>query len=431
MKKYFVSIIALLLPLLAGAQIVEHVYTKNGSVFKGYIASQGNGKVEVKSFESRVISQKASISSAETRKLSSLPAAMKAYVLQNPELAPDTTKIQFANVTVGSSPADYINFNDCLIIQSGAVTEFVCFQEKTVSIPFDNYQKVTKVLRPYNEYSWIVSSFEKLDGTIYEGQLKEQVKGSYMTIQTVGQGLVSVMPGDIRNVKYKAYSADRDIFTQARVLDQVIVIDGKGSSTVNGIITENAQGSYVIIRTKDNSVRKIEYKDIKSIGKTRNDDYVSVTDFPIPEGVFYCKGDTVSVKKLEKNDNSILVGQEFSMEEKVGATLTFYTNCPENAQIYLVKTKTVAIDVTAAKEKGKFVDWFKFKKKDAEEEAPVNSTVFETRVDFKDIFLEAKPISKELTPLRNTKLTMSFKERGIYLLFVQGSDNGIVINVKE
>lgn len=422
MKKAIITLILTFSALAMPAQNLERIFTNDGKIYYGYISSQVPGKeIVVKTVASVIVSDKASISSPTTVSFSKLSGGWKEFLRDNPDILADTSRIIISDVRMDDSAS----YRDAIVLQSGDVVKFVSLTENSRTIEWANYNKVVRMAKPKNEFSWVVSTFETKDGRIINGQMIEQINGKYMSVLDDKNELKSIMLNNIRCIKFRGLDERSSIFNQSRTLD---IVNLKNDS-VKGIITENCPGEYVLVAKENGSIMKIKSSDIVSYGKTLNADYKNVTDFEVKEGEFYCKGDTLSIAKFEIDDTSMILDGKVSLEVKSGEKVTIITRYPEDALLYLVKAKTIEEKV-----KKSLFDWKKSDKKDKnvnndKKDKSDSAVYYKTLVQFRDLFSTSIPCDKVRTPLGNTKVEFTAKSSGIYVMFVQGNDSGIVINV--
>lgn len=297
MQRLLLLLFALFTTWHLNAQVVEHVYTRDGAVYEGYISEQIPGKC---------------ISICAERAKLVLPISnfvgLKYKSIEYNNL-PDEAKEWFNNLGKKSNIKE-ISFEDqgaaygevYLINETNDSITIVSFDDQTYTIDWDSVIKTIKIhndAAPYGVCESVITSQNRS----FRGNIKEQYIGEYIIFMMENGDLMRLATSSILNINAYPISESHSLWEQLLLLDRLILTNG---TVYEGFITKRVMGSKVFIQeVGSNSSIAVDLRDIEKYQKVHNNSYkqyiatpVVATNEVLPE-----KESEVQVENLPKESN--------------------------------------------------------------------------------------------------------------------------------
>lgn len=393
--------------ICAAAQNIEQLVCKDQSVYEGFIVEQKAGKsMTVFAEKATIVIKKSAITTplSTTFQLSDLSEDWQQWVKEN---QPEGT----SELTLKSFSSNGISYNNVYVIEDGSYITFLDLTERKYTIPWANVYSTTKTLRPENEFSGVNDVVTTKSGEVYVGQITEQCLGQYLKMRTEDGMNVSISPSDLASTAIDPINEKLNVFSQARLLD-IIEVDGQ---KIEGIITSREFGKLLCLQLKDGRVREFPIAKVTTYGKRINPDYISLTDRIMKEGEIYLDGVKAEMDSLMRRDIGLVLKDTTYIVKKKGQKVKLEVAhndvyCPVTA----VKTK--AIVVYKLNEEGK-------------QDRSLGREIV-TVAKYEDMVNTPIAVKRSISPLGNINTEYTFDEEGIYVIYINGYEQGIVIKVE-
>ena len=269
--------------------------------------------------------------------------------------------------------------------------------------------RTVKNKRPDNLFSGLKEVLVLTDNTKITGQIIEQFPGKDLKIVTDKGEVLSFKFSQVKQIKTEKYNEKLDLWSQVQLLDKIEV---KNENTeLIGFISSRTLGKEVVFEFENGEKQTIPQSQIISYSKIPNDKYVAIYDKVLKEGEILLDGEPAYFVQLKTVDQYLVLGNIVSLQKQVGESICLEANL-DNAETPITLVKAHVENVTVPNEKKKReIPW------------PV--------ITYQDLVQSHVAINREITPLGNVKVTFEVKEVGDYVLYIQGKNEYIVINVVE
>lgn len=248
----------------ATAQNVEHIFTKDGSVYEGYISEQIPGsKITVKTEISTLFVNSSDVSNIvyENRDIEDLPKRLGEWAKKH---YPREGELRVASLNVGNK-----RYSNVVVLESGVRFKLLSFADDTFNLVWAD---IVKTMKTQDGISANVNDVIKLkNGQSIIGHIIEQIIGYEIRIRTLEGEINAVRFSDVLSVSCQQADKIRALKNDIRFIDRVELNDG---SFIEGFIISRAMGSHLVIATSDNAQNKeIPLSNITKYVKIPNPDY--------------------------------------------------------------------------------------------------------------------------------------------------------------
>lgn len=390
------------------SQNIEQIYIKDGSVLEGYIAEQIPGKsIIVQSEKATIVVSSDSLQNRLTERIpvESLTDKWRIWAEQNGKLIDgvggkllELTTLEFENTT----------FKRVFLLEKGSLIKFLDLDSNIYTFVWGDMYRTVKSKRPDNLFSDVKEILVFNDGTRIVGQIIEQFPGKDLKILTDKGEILSFKFNQIKQIKTEKLSGKWDLWSQIKLLDRIQV---KGEHTfLEGFISSRTLSKELVIEFENGDKRRIPLNLIVSYGKIPNKKYVPVYDKVLKKGDVLLNGKPACFVQLKSVGNYLALTSVVSAQAAVGDTLCVEMNL-DKTDIPVMLVKAHVEDVLLPYDKKRKILW------------PV--------ITYQDLLQSHADISREVTPLGNVKVVFVVSELGDYVLYIQGKEGYIVINVTE
>ena len=391
------------------AQNVEQIYMKSGSVVEGYIAEQKPGKyITIQTTKATIVVNSDSLQNRVTERipLESLSNEWREWAETNNKYVDNNGVKQLELSTLEFNNCKYSNV---YLLEKGSVIKFLDLTPNQYEFVWGDMYRTVKSKRPDNLFSGLKEVLVLGDNSKVTGQIIEQFPGKDLKIATDKGEVLSYKFSQVKQIKTEKLNDKQDLWSQIKLLDKITI---KGENTeLIGFISSRTLGKELIFEFEDGSKRTIQQNQVISYAKIPNAKYVEVYDKILKEGEMLLNGKEAYLVTLQTQGQYLLMGETVSAQLTVGETVCFEAKIPDvNTPITLVKAHIENI----IQQKGK---------KKVEMPWPV--------ITYQDLVQSHVAITRETTTLGNVKITFVVDEVGDYVLYIQGRNEYIVINVIE
>lgn len=405
--KLIVFGVMVICPTVLIAQNIEQIYMKSGSVVEGYIAEQKPGKhVTIKTTKATIMVDCDSLRNTiiDRVPVETLSKEWRQWAEENHKIIVDDSTEFLALATLEFDNSSYQNV---YLLEKGSMIKFVDITPNMYTFELGDMYRTVKTPRPINLFSGLKEVLVLTDGSTIKGQIIEQHPGIDLKIAADNGEVISLKFSQISKIMTEKLSDDLDLWSQVQLLDRITI---KGSSQpLTGFISSRTINKNVEFLFEDGTKRIIALNQITSYAKIPNDKYVALYDTLLENGEIRLNGNPAYFITLEQQDQYMLLGDIASMQLSVGESVCLEARLEDaNTPITLVKAHIEKI----AQKKGRktvYVPW------------PVFT--------YQDLVQSQEYISRETTPLGNIKITFEVGEVGDYILYIQGREDYIIINV--
>lgn len=389
------------------AQNVEQIHMKSGSVVEGYIAEQKPGKhITIQTTKATIVANSDSLQSnvIERIPLDSLSNEWREWAETNNRYIDNNGVKQLELSTLEFNNSKY---TDVYLLEKGSIIKFLDLTPNQYKFVWGDMYRTVKSKRPDNLFSGLKEVLVLNDNSKIAGQIIEQFPGKDLKIATDKGEVLSFKFTQVKQIKTEKLSENLDLWPQIQLLDKITV---KGeSSELIGFISSRTLGKELVFEFEDGSKRAIPQNQITSYAKIPNDKYIAVYDKVLKDGEILLNGEPAYFVTLQAQGQYLLLGEIVSAQLAVGETAYMEAKLDNpNTPITLVKAHMENITQQDGKKKEQRL-W------------PV--------ITYQDLVQSHVAISRETTPLGNVKISFVVKETGDYVLYIQGKDGYIVINV--
>ncbi len=393
----------------AFAQNIEQIYMKSGSVVEGYIAEQNPGKyLIVQTTKATIVANSDSLRNKITERISveNLPPEWKEWAEENNKYIDNAGVKQLELVTLEFKNSVY---SKVFILEKGSLVKFIDLSPNRYTFKWGDMYRTVKSERPDNLFSGLKEVVVLADGSTVDGQIIEQFPGKDLKIVTDKNEVLSYKIDQVKQINTETLNPKMDLWPQVQLLDKISV-KGEDSDLV-GFISSRTLGKELVIEFENGNKRTIPQNQILSYAKIPNEKYIAVYDKVIKEGEILLDGKPAYFVPLKTVGQYLVLDSIVSAQNTVGDTIYVEANLGgANVPVTLVKAHVENVAFANGKRK-----W--------EIPCPV--------ITYQDLVQSHVEIKKEATPLGNLKVSFVVKEVGDYVLYMQGKEEYIVINVIE
>lgn len=393
----------------AYAQNIELAYMKSGSVVEGYIAEQTPGKyITFKTTKATIVVNRDSLQDKviERVPLETLPKEWREWAEQDNKYIEDEGKKQLELATLKFKNSVY---SKVYLLEKGSLIKFIDLTPGNYTFKWSEMYRTAKNKRPDNLFSGLKEILVLSDNSLVEGQIIEQYPGMNLKIETDGGEVLTFKFSDVKQIITAKINDKLDLWSQIPLLDK-IKIKGEDTELV-GFISSRTLGEKMVFEFEDGSKCTIPQSQVVSYAKIPNEKYVAAYDKILKEGEILLDGEPAYFVQLKTVGQYLVLGSIVSVQKHLGETVCIQANLEDtDTPITLVKAHVENVTISSERKK-------------REIPYPV--------ITYQDLVQSPLPIMRETTPLGNTKVTFEAKETGDYVLYIQGQDGYIVVNVIE
>lgn len=391
------------------AQNIEQIYMKSGSVVEGYIAEQKPGKhITFQTTKATIVVNSDSLQNRiiERVPLETLSKEWRDWAEQNNKYTENDGKKQLELTTL-----EFKNsvFPKVFLLEKGSLIKFIDLAPNKYTFKWGDMYRTIKNKRPENLFSGLKEILVLTDNTKITGQIIEQFPGKDLKITTDKGEVLSFKFSQVKQIKTERFNEKLDLWSQVQLLDKIEV---KGEDTeLIGFISSRTLGKEIVFEFENGDKRTIPQNQVISYSKIPNDKYVAVYDKVLKEGEILLDGAPAYFVSLKTVGQYLVLGNIVSLQKTVGETICLEANLDNvDTPITLVKAHVENVTVPDERKKRE-IPW------------PV--------ITYQDLVQSHVAISRETTPLGNIKISFVVEEVGDYVLYIQGKNEYIVINVIE
>jgi hypothetical protein len=406
-NKYFYMLIMLCVSANTFAQNIEQIYMKSGSVIEGYIAEQKPGKhITCQTTKATIVVNSDSLQNRITERIpfEALSTEWQGWAEQNKKYIEnggqkllELTTLEFRNIVY---PKVYL-------LEKGSLIKFIDLSPNAYTFKWNDMYRTVKKKRPDNLFSGLKEILVLSDNSRVEGQIIEQYPGKDLKIETDNGEVLSFKSSDVKQIITEKINEKLDLWVQIPLLDKIRV---KGdTSEFVGFISSRTLGKELVFEFENGEKRTIPQNQVISYAKLPNKKYVAAYDKVLKEGEILLDGEPAYFVQLKTVGQYLVLGSIVSAQKHIGETVCFQANLSDtDTPITLVKAHVESVTIPDEKRK-------------REIPYPV--------ITYQDLVQSPLPFVRETTPLGNIKITFEVEEAGDYVLYIQGQDGYIVINV--
>ena len=395
--------------ITVSAQNIEQIYMKSGSVVEGYIAEQNPGKhLITQATKATIVANSDSLKDKITERIlaENLPPEWKEWAEENNKYIDNAGVKQLELVTLEFKNSVY---SKVFILEKGSLVKFIDLSPNRYTFKWGDMYRTVKSERPDNLFSGLKEVVVLADGSTVDGQIIEQFPGKDLKIVTDKNEVLSYKFDQVKQINTEKLNPKMDLWPQVQLLDKISV-KGEDSDLV-GFISSRTLGKELVIEFENGNKRTIPQNQILSYAKIPNEKYIAVYDKVIKEGEILLDGKPAYFVPLKTVGQYLVLDSIVSAQNTVGDTIYVEANLGgANVPVTLVKAHVENVAFANGKRK-----W--------EIPCPV--------ITYQDLVQSHVEIKKEATPLGNLKVSFVVKEVGDYVLYMQGKEEYIVINVIE
>ena len=395
--------------ITVSAQNIEQIYMKSGSVVEGYIAEQNPGKhLIIQATKATIVANSDSLKDKITERIlaENLPPEWKEWAEENNKYIDNAGVKQLELVTLEFKNSVY---SKVFILEKGSLVKFIDLSPNRYTFKWGDMYRTVKSERPDNLFSGLKEVVVLADGSTVDGQIIEQFPGKDLKIVTDKNEVLSYKFDQVKQINTEKLNPKMDLWPQVQLLDKISV-KGEDSDLV-GFISSRTLGKELVIEFENGKKRTIPQNQILSYAKIPNEKYIAVYDKVIKEGEILLDGKPAYFVPLKTVGQYLVLDSIVSAQNTVGDTIYVEANLGgANVPVTLVKAHVENVAFANGKRK-----W--------EIPCPV--------ITYQDLVQSHVEIKKEATPLGNLKVSFVVKEVGDYVLYMQGKEEYIVINVIE
>ena len=395
--------------ITVSAQNIEQIYMKSGSVVEGYIAEQNPGKhLIIQATKATIVANSDSLKDKITERIlaENLPPEWKEWAEENNKYIDNAGVKQLELVTLEFKNSVY---SKVFILEKGSLVKFIDLSPNRYTFKWGDMYRTVKSERPDNLFSGLKEVVVLADGSTVDGQIIEQFPGKDLKIVTDKNEVLSYKFDQVKQINTEKLNPKMDLWPQVQLLDKLSV-KGEDSDLV-GFISSRTLGKELVIEFENGNKRTIPQNQILSYAKIPNEKYIAVYDKVIKEGEILLDGKPAYFVPLKTVGQYLVLDSIVSAQNTVGDTIYVEANLGgANVPVTLVKAHVENVAFANGKRK-----W--------EIPCPV--------ITYQDLVQSHVEIKKEATPLGNLKVSFVVKEVGDYVLYMQGKEEYIVINVIE
>ena len=391
------------------AQNIEQIYMKSGSVIEGFIAEQKPGSyITVQSTKATIVVNSDSLQNKiiERVPIDSLSNEWKQWATENSKWIVKESKryLELYTMVFGSCV-----YSRVFLLEKGSLLKFIDVTPNKYVFKWGEMYRTVKNKRPANLFSGLKEVLVLKDDSKVEGQITEQYPGKDVKIEKDNGDVLSYKFSQIKQIQAEKLNENMSLWSQIPLLDVIKLKDE--TTELVGFISSRTLGKDLAFEFEDGQKRNIHQNQIVSYAKVPNDKYVEVYDKFLNEDEILLNGKPAYFTPLQSQGENLLLGEIVSEQLAVGDIVCIEARFKDpNTPVTLVKAHMESIPKTDGK-KNERILW------------PV--------ITYQDLVQSHVSVSRETTPLGNVKVSFPVNEVGDYVLYVQGRNEYIVINVIE
>lgn len=391
------------------AQNIEQIYMKSGSVVEGYIAEQKPGSyITVQTSKATIVVNSDSLQNKiiERVPIDSLPNEWKQWATENSKWIVKDGKRYLELYTFEFGSCVY---SKVFLLEKGSSLKFIDVTPSKYVFNWRDMYRTVKNKRPANLFSGLKEVLVLKDDSKVEGQITEQYPGKDVKIERDNGDVLSYRFNQIKQIQTERLNEEMTLWSQIPLLDVIRLKDD--STELVGFISSRTLGKNLVFEFEDGHKRNIQQNQIVSYAKKPNDKYVEVYDKLLNDDEILLNGKPAYFTFLQSQGENLLLGEVVSEQLAVGDVVCIEAKFKDpNTSVTLVKAHMESIP-----------------KKDGKK----NERILWPVITYQDLVQSHVSVSRETTPLGNVKVSFPVNEVGDYVLYVQGRDEYIVINVVE
>lgn len=391
------------------AQNIEQIYMKSGSIIEGYIAEQKPGSfITVQSIKATIVVNSDSIQNKiiERIPIDSLSNEWKQWATENCKWIVKEGKRYLELYTLEFSSCVY---SKVFLLEKGSLLKFIDITPNKYAFKWGEMYRTIKNKRPANLFSGLKEVLVLKDDSKVEGQITEQYPGKDVKIETENGDVLSYKFSQIKQIQTEKLNEKMSLWSQIPLLDVIKLKDEP--TELAGFISSRTLGKDLVFEFEDGHKRNIQQNQIVSYAKRQNDKYVEVYDKFLNEDEILLNGKPAYFTPLQSQGENLLLGEIVSGQFTVGDIVCIEARLKDpNTPVTLVKAHMESIP---------------------QKEGKKNERILWPVITYQDLVQSHVPVFRETTPLGNVKVSFPVNEVGDYVLYVQGRNEYIVINVIE
>lgn len=336
MKRIFSIILcALAAYSVSGAEIVQKVELKNGSVLEGYIQSQdGSGKMTVHTEKALIIvnSNNADVFDRQV-KYNQLDQAWKDWAAEHDAFSGtgDNRILTLNEVSFKEDQNDSVmvdpvvnlkgmNFerylikgmhstNNVKVLERGVTVKYLELTPNSYVVAWSDIKAIRSDRRQKTALSGINRIYELKNGRTYEGQYAGETDNSLSLYMDNGM-VQSFKSSDVVKYTFRPINPEQDIFEQSPLVD--IIRTARGA-VVRGIILEQNYASkkdsenLFLIQTPSGAIQTIKVSEIVELRKEENPKYAPKFDLMLNNGDVVINRKPVNFVKVTEEDDVLVL----------------------------------------------------------------------------------------------------------------------------
>lgn len=279
--------------------------------------------------------------------------------------------------------------------------------EEPIVVKWEDISYIEQDKLPTTLLSGINSVVTLKNDDVITGRIIEIYPGSKIRIDNGTEERVCDF-SYIDNITKVVINENQPFEEQAYYLDVVYL---KNNNKVKGFITKQIIGKSITVLDNKKKIQNIELKDIVSLKREKNDDYKPVLDIVLTPGQYMCDGINVKFQNLEPINSIYFVDVNGNMiKTGVDQEVIICANMiDKNANVLATKTLH-----------------------QTEKKNLIGSKKLEYETFTNDDFLKSSLVVEKSAVSKNgtTKLSFTPKEKGYYVLRINGVTGFIVIHAK-
>ncbi len=349
MKRIFSIIMcALAAYSVSGAEIVQKVELKNGSVLEGYIQSQdGSSKMTVHTEKALIIvsSSNADVFDRQV-KYNQLDQTWKDWGAEHDAFSGtgdnriltlnevsfkedlnDSVMVDTAVNLKGMNFERYLikgmhSANNVKVLERGVTVKYLELTPNSYVVAWSDIKAIRSDRRQKTALSGINRIYELKNGRTYEGQYAGETDNSLSLYMDNGM-VQSFKSNDVVKYTFRPINPNQDIFEQSPLVDIIRTVRG---AVVRGIILEQNYASkkdsenLFLIQTSSGAIQTIKVSEIAELRKEENPKYAPKFDLMLNNGDVVINRKPVNFVKVVEEDDVLVLDSIGKMALKTDAS---------------------------------------------------------------------------------------------------------------
>lgn len=401
MRTIAISFLFCLTCVTLGAQRVEKVTTKDGTIYEGYISEQIPGKqitVFAEMVTRTVPSSQVQDYRTDSYPYQSLTRVGQKWFQENGDVD---------NIVLASFEYDGDYFDQVVVIRKDAKdTRFISFTPRSYRLPWSQVAKTAKLMLPQDPYG-LRDVISMTDGVQYSGQILEQgLLEKTVRIRPDGSTPVTLVSSDVLSLRVEAIDPQVSLLKQAFMLDRLILNDGE---IIEGVIVSRVLGKKVMIHRTDDVEESIPLGRIVKYQKCWNKGYVP-----------YIAPVVDTQPSMLMNESSFQMTPTFLSGDGWFAMETYKYTVPAGSVVKL-QIKNVDVDATAQMYKASRIKYTY--KKDRDHYGQIYPMVAAGSFPMYEVAFTPQGENVRVCELQ-------IRQKGIYFITLKGNDNVLLIETE-